>query len=289
MKTNHEAPGSANHAEIAPPAAWDEIAAGYARFVAPGEQLFSSEALRLVGLTRGEAFLDVAAGPGGLALAAARLGASVLATDWAPAMVSQFQARIRAEKLHNAEARVMDAHALTVADDSYDVTGSQFGVMLVPDQPLALREMVRVTKPGGRVLIVAYGSPTEFEALQFFISALRTVVPAFEGLPEPPPLEFQVSDPGVLRDRLTTAGLGAVEVDTSFRERVEFDSGSACWKWMCHSNPVVGMILSEVSEGEQAVVRDVLDGMIRERAADGPFAVLTAPLNIGWGHKPVPR
>ena len=47
----------------------------------------------------------------------------------------------------------MDAHALEIDDDSFDVTGSQFGVMLVADQPLALREMVRVTKPGGRVLL----------------------------------------------------------------------------------------------------------------------------------------
>jgi ubiquinone/menaquinone biosynthesis C-methylase UbiE len=41
----------------------------------------------------------------------------------------------------------------------------------VPDQPRALREMVRVTRPGGRVLVIAYGSPEEFEALQFFIGA----------------------------------------------------------------------------------------------------------------------
>jgi len=53
----------------------------------------------------------------------------------------------------------MDAHALELDDDSFDLTGSQFGVMLVPDQPLALREMVRVTKPGGRDLLIAHGSP----------------------------------------------------------------------------------------------------------------------------------
>ena len=53
----------------------------------------------------------------------------------------------------------MDCHALELPDDRFDVTGSQFGVMLVPDQPRALREMVRVTKPGGRVLVIAYGPP----------------------------------------------------------------------------------------------------------------------------------
>ena len=115
---------------------------------------------RLVGLSADETFLDVAAGPGGLGLAAARLGATVLATDWAPPMVAQFEARVRSRGLdQRIAARVMDAHALDLEDDSFDVTGSQFGVMLVPDQAVALREMVRVTKPGGRVLLVAYGSP----------------------------------------------------------------------------------------------------------------------------------
>ena len=128
--------------------------------------------------TPGETFLDVAAGPGGLGLAAARRGATVLATDWAPAMVAQFESRARSEGLANAPARVMDAHALDLEDERFDVTGSQFGVMLVPDQAVALREMVRVTKPGGRVLLIAYGSPAEFDALQFFIAALQTVAPS---------------------------------------------------------------------------------------------------------------
>ena len=132
----------------------------------------------------------------------------------------------------------MDAHALDLEDDRFDVTGSQFGVMLVPDQALALREMVRVTKPGGRVLLVAYGSPAEFEALQFFVAALQVVAPDFEGLPDPPPLEFQVSDPDVLRERLVAAGLRDVQVDTTQQERLELSTGQEAWDWMVFSNPI---------------------------------------------------
>ena len=143
---------STTEEHVAPPEAWDAIAAGYEQYVAPQEADLAHEALRLAGLRAGQRFLDVAAGTGGLSLPAARLGAHVLATDWSPAMIERFEARVREEGLRDAEGRVMDCHALDIPDDSFDVTGSQFGVMLVPDQPRALREMVRVTKPGGRVI-----------------------------------------------------------------------------------------------------------------------------------------
>jgi ubiquinone/menaquinone biosynthesis C-methylase UbiE len=151
----------------APPEAWDAIATGYDRYVAPQETDLANEALRLVGVEPGERFLDVAAGTGGLSLPAARLGAQVLATDWSAAMIERFEHRVRDENLSQADGRVMDCHALDLPDASFDVTGSQFGVMLVPDQPRSLREMVRVTKPGGRVLVIAYGFPAELEFLQF--------------------------------------------------------------------------------------------------------------------------
>ena len=289
MTFEHETPPSeappAEHGDHAPMEAWDAIAADYAEHVAPGEQPLSAVALRLVGLRAGETFLDVAGGPGGLGLAAARLGATVLATDWAPRMVAGFEARVQTEGLSNATARVMDAHALELEDDRFDVTGSQFGVMLVPDQALALREMVRVTRPGGRVLIVAYGAPEAFEGLQFFIAALRSVVPEFEGLPDPPPLEFQVSDAEVLRERLAATGLLDVTVDSSQEERVEFSSGCDAWDWMRGSNPIVNMILGDVDEEDRARVRTAHEAMIRERAGNDDVAVLTAPVNIGWGRK----
>lgn len=285
MARHDEALSTTEH-EVAPAEAWDAIAAGYDELVAPGEASLATEGLRLAGLEPGERFLDVAAGPGGLSLPAARLGAEVLATDWSPAMIARFEARVREQGLSGAEGRVMDAHALQIADDSFDVTGSQFGVMLVPDQPLALREMVRVTKPGGRVLIIAYGSPAEFETLQFFIAALQAVVPDFEGLPDdPPPLEFQVADPEVLRQRLADAGLRDVTVDTTHRERVEFRSGQELWDWVLGSNPIAGMIVGDLTDDQRGTVRQVLDGMLRDRSGgDGP-AVLTAALNIGVGTK----
>ena len=278
-----EAPRTDEH--VAPSEAWDAIAAGYDRYVAPQEVELADEALRLVGLAPGERFLDVAAGPGGLSLPAARLGAQVLATDWSPAMIERFEARVREERLSKTEGRVMDCHALALPDESFDVTGSQFGVMLVPDQPRALREMVRVTKPGGRLLVVAYGFPQELEFLQLFIAALKAVAPEFPGLPDdPPPLEFQLSDPDVLRRRLTEAGLSDIRIERT-AERPAFASGRELWDWVLHGNPIPSMLVADLGEGQRTRLRQVLDGMVRERAGANGQAVLTNAVNIGLGTK----
>jgi ubiquinone/menaquinone biosynthesis C-methylase UbiE len=283
MTSQGEATTADEH--VAPPEAWDAIAEGYDRYVAPQEVELANEALRLARLEPGDRFLDVAAGPGGLSLPAARLGARLLATDWSPAMIERFQSRVREEGLRDAEGRVMDCHALDLPDDSFDVTGSQFGVMLVPDQPRALREMVRVTKPGGRVLVIAYGSPAEFETLQVFISALTAVVPDFPGLPDdPPPLEFQVADPDVFRQRLTDAGLKDVRIERT-AERSVFTSGQEMWDWVLYGNPIPGMLVADLSEDQRTRLRQVLDSMVRERAGANGRAVLANAVNIGIGTK----
>jgi ubiquinone/menaquinone biosynthesis C-methylase UbiE len=269
----------------APVEAWDSIAGLYDEHVAPGESELATAGLRLAGLKAGDTFLDVAAGTGGLSLPAARLGAKVLATDWSPKMIEHFNARAVDEGL-DAEGRVMDCHALDVPDDSYNVTGSQFGVMLVPDQAKALREMVRVTKPGGRVLLIAYGDPSEFEALHFFVSAVQAVVPEFEGPAEDEPmLEFQVADPEVLRQRLTDAGLTDVTIDTSNQEQVSVRTGQQLWDWTLGGNPIPSMLIADLTDRQRNDIIQVLDGMVRERSGGNGAAVLTAPLNIGVGTK----
>jgi ubiquinone/menaquinone biosynthesis C-methylase UbiE len=265
--------------------AWNDIAAGYDEFVTHTEVWLAGEALRRAQLSPGERFLDVAAGCGGLSLPAARLGAKVVATDWSPAMIQLLEARARKEGLANLTGQVMDCHALDLNDDTFDLSGSQFGVMLVPDQPRALREMVRVTRPGGRVMLIAYGSPAEIEFLHFFVGAIQAVDPGFAGVPmDPPPLEFQVADPEVLRRRLTDAGLADVSVET-VTERLEFRSGREMWDWVLNGNPIPGMLVAPLAEEQRADVRAVLDGMLRERSGGNGPAVLTNPVHIGVGRK----
>jgi SAM-dependent methyltransferase len=179
----------------------------------------------------------------------------------------------------------MNCHSLDLPNDSFDVTGSLFGVMLVPDQARALREMVRVTKPGGRVLVITYGFPTELEFLQLFIGALKAVAPEFPGIPDdPPPLEFQVSDPDVLRRCLTSAGLKDVRIER-MAERPAFSSGQEMWDWVIYGNPIPGALVADLSEHQLTRLVGVLDGMVRERAGTNGRAVLANAVNVGIGTK----
>ena len=146
--------------------------------------------------------------------------------------------------------------------------------------------MVRVTKPGGRVLLIAYGNPAEFEALHIFISAAQAVVPEFEGPAEDEPLlEFQVADPDVMRQRLVNAGLSDVTVNTSHQERITVRTGQQLWDWCLGGNPIPGMLVANLTDRQRADIIQVLDGMVRERSGGNGPAVLTAPLNIGIGTK----
>jgi SAM-dependent methyltransferase len=155
--------------------------------------------------------------------------------------------------------------------------------MLVPDQEGALREMARVTRPGGRALVIAFAAPAELEFLQFFTGAMEAVAPGFPGLPDdPPPLEFQASDPEVLRRRLTDAGMKEVRIERS-AERTAFGSGQEMWDWVLHSNPSAGMVVSGLTDEQRATLREVLDGMLRERSGGSGPAVLTNPVNIAIG------
>lgn len=97
--------------------------------------------------------LDVAAGTGNVALAAARRGARVMATDLTPRMVELGQARGTAMGIE-VEWRVADAAALPVADGSVDVVTSCFGLLFVPDPEAVVAELGRVLGHGGRLGMV---------------------------------------------------------------------------------------------------------------------------------------
>jgi SAM-dependent methyltransferase len=137
--------------------------------------------VRSLGVRAGERVLDVAAGAGNTALAAARRWGIVTATDYVPDLLARARARADAEGLQLV-TDVADAQALPFADGAYDVVTSTFGAMFAPDQEKAAREMVRVLVPEGGRLGMANWTPEGMVGELFALGA-RFVPPP----PELPP------------------------------------------------------------------------------------------------------
>ena len=107
-----------------------------------------------LGIKKGHKVLDLGCGDGNTALPAARLGADVLGVDIARNLVEAGNRRAREQGLANCKIREGDASNLQgLEDQSFDLVVSIFGAMFAPKPFDVAREMVRVTRPGGRIVM----------------------------------------------------------------------------------------------------------------------------------------
>ena len=114
-----------------------------------GEQLVAS-----LGITDGLEVLDLGSGDGTTAIPAAKLGANVLGVDIAGNLVEAGNARAQSLGLDNCRFQEGDASDLSeLEDDSFDLVVSIFGAMFAPRPFDVARELVRVTRPGGRIVM----------------------------------------------------------------------------------------------------------------------------------------
>jgi SAM-dependent methyltransferase len=125
--------------------------------------------------------LDVACGNGNATLAAARAGTTAVGIDYVPGLIESARDRAVAEGL-DAQFQVGDAEALPFADGEFDAVLSVFGSMFTPDHHRAAAEMLRVTRPGGRIALASW-TPDGFIG-QMFRTVGKYVAPP-PGVPSP--------------------------------------------------------------------------------------------------------
>jgi len=118
-------------------------------------QIVGETLCEAIDLRAGERVLDVAAGSGNAALAAARRWCDVTASDYVPELLERARERAAAERLP-MKFDVEDAEALSYATGSFDVILSTFGVMFAPDQKRAASELMRATRRGGRIGLASW-------------------------------------------------------------------------------------------------------------------------------------
>ena len=212
----------------------------------------------------GERVLDVAAGSGNAAIPAALRGAMVVATDLAPELFDAGR-RLATEAGAELEWREADAEALPFADDAFDAVLSTVGVMFAPHHQVAADELVRVTKPGGRLALINW-TPQGFIGRMF-----ATMKPFAAPLPDgaqPAPLwgdEQHVRD--LFGDRVTdvTAERQTVEID-------RFDTGEEFRDYFKHHyGPTIAVYNRIADDPDQVRALDTaLADLARAHGLDRP-------------------
>lgn len=261
--------------------AWDRYAGAYDQAFTPIAMKVAEEALRIAGVGAGVRLLDIAAGGGALSIPAARLGADVLATDFSPAMVELIKLKAQQQGLPNLLARIMDGTALDLDNDTFDVTCSQLGVVLFPDRRKGLSEMARVTRPGGKGVMVVFGPPQRVQFVSLFFQALRAAVPNFTP-PQSSPL-FSLQNPDDLRREMEEAGFRDVQVET-LDHSLEVQSADHLWTTMLSSAPAIVGLLRQFTEEQQTTARRALGDLLRTQFGGGP-AKLAVETHVGVGMK----
>ncbi|WP_330184703.1 demethylmenaquinone methyltransferase [Nocardia sp. NBC_01503] len=126
---------------------------------------------KALALRPGERVLDLAAGTGVSTLELSKSGAWCVAADFSQGMLA-------AGRFRRVPMVAGDAMALPFADESFDAVTISYGLRNVADPDLALREMLRVTKPGGRLVVAEFSTPTFAPFRTIYMEYLMKALPA---------------------------------------------------------------------------------------------------------------
>ena len=212
----------------------------------------------------GERVLELACGPGGVGIAAARLvapGGEVVLSDVAAEMTAIATARAAALGVDNVQARVLDIESIDEPDASYDVVLCREGLMFAPDPARAASEIRRVLRPGGRVAIAVWG-PRERNP---WLGLVFHAVSAQTGMPVPPPGvpgPFSLGDSSTIVALLSDAGLAAVQISelpTPLR-------AGSFEEWWARTSALAGplaKILAALPEGAAQALRERVRDAVR--------------------------
>jgi demethylmenaquinone methyltransferase / 2-methoxy-6-polyprenyl-1,4-benzoquinol methylase len=172
---------------------------------------------RAVGAASGERVLDVAAGTGTSSASFTTHGADCVACDFSLGMLRQGARQRGGADVGGVRFVAGDALALPFADESFDAVTISFGLRNVHDVEAALRELRRVTKPGGRLVVCEFSSPVWAPFRRVYDSYLG-VMPAVVRKVSSNPDSYVYLAESIrawprqreLADRIATAGWGAV-------------------------------------------------------------------------------
>ena len=238
----------------------------------------SGEALVMtLGITDGLEVLDLGCGDGTTALPAAKVGANVLGVDIASNLVDAGNARARSLGLTNCRFQEGDASDLSDIDDnSFDLVVSIFGAMFAPRPFDVAKEMVRVTRPGGRIVMGNWipNDPTLVAQILKISSSYSPPPP--EGFVSP--MTWGVEDNVI--ERFTAAGVP--------EEKISFERATCTFNFVgaaselvaefrAYYGPTMNAFEAAAANGREAELHDELDALFNSQNTSPSEDVTSIP------------
>lgn len=265
---------------MAQPLPWDLVSDAYEAEITPQFEAYARRAIDLAQVPRNSRVVDVAAGPGTLAMLASAAGHTVDAVDFSPKMIARLAARIALLRA-NVTAQVGDGQALPYEDGTYAAAFSMFGLMFFPDRDRGFAEMRRVLKPGGKAVVSSWEPLDKTPLLAAVYGALPELLAGL-GIPGSPPVRM-----GLDTVEACQAEMGAhfegVEVHPAHHTE-QWASGDALWTSMKRSFAPFVLMQHKLPPPAWQVIDRELGRIVREHApGDGKPVEVTmhALLSVG--------
>ena len=220
--------------------------AHFAHYLEPGALDFLSR----IDIPTGTDMLDVGCGAGQIAIPAARAGARVTGVDIASNLIAKARARASAENL-DVRFDEGDAEQLPYADASFDLVVSLIGAMFAPRPELVASELLRVCRPGGRV-VMANWTPEGHVGQMFKVIASH--VP-------PPPLmvsPLKWGDVATARDRLGSGAASVTVEQRIYPMRYPFPPDQVAQFFFEHYGPTLRALAALDAKGKAALRKDLV-------------------------------
>lgn len=259
---------------------WNLVAGGYSETTMQVLAQYAETAIAHAKLKPGATVLDVACGPGTLALMVAKNAEFVHGIDFSEEMLSIFRQKAAHFGLNNIGFHHGDAQELPYLDGMFDAAFSMFGLMFFPDRRKGFSEIHRTLKPGGSVCVTSWGPVNRSPAMSTMFGALRAIKP---DLPEPQRAVESLENPEVFERELQEAGFADVKV-TCVTKAFPVESIEAFWETMVRGSAPVMMLKNSMGDavwrGKQKLAIKYLEGEIPSTPT-----TLTSDAWLGFGRK----
>ncbi len=223
---------------------WNLVADGYAETTMRIFEQYAAEAIAASKLKPGASVLDVACGPGTLALMLADQAGHIHGIDFSPAMLAIFQKHIERNGHSNIVLHCGDAQTLPYPDARFDAAFSLFGLMFFPDRSKGFAEIYRTLKPGGSIAVTSWAPLEQSPAMQTMFGALRAIKP---DLPQPQRSIATLENPDTFKREMEQAGFRNVEIRLVTKS-FPVTSVSEFWEHMVKGSAPIQMMKKALGE-----------------------------------------